>query len=262
LLITLINAFLGYGQRRYATATYRQYKDVLGRWSKAMPTRPKDISREQIEEYLNSLPLANRSINAHLIAIKSFYHWLSDYYDLPNPTVKIKKLLTVPTEPRVISEEELLKVLAVCDEDESEIKIIQFLANSGLRAAELQSLELHNFKGELLYFIGKGGRPRTVPLNRTIQATCKPYERFLNLLKSHKTRNAIYRLCRRLSLRAGIPICGPHAYRHRFATRLIQNDVPIYKVSKILGHSSVKITESIYIHITGKDLAGVCDVLD
>jgi integrase len=55
---------------------------------------------------------------------------------------------------------------------------------------------------------------------------------------------------------------GAHAVRHYFATQLIRKGVNIYKVSKILGHSSVQITESTYVHLMPVDLLGITDVLD
>jgi integrase/recombinase XerD len=55
---------------------------------------------------------------------------------------------------------------------------------------------------------------------------------------------------------------GSHAIRHYFATELIRKGVNIYKVSKILGHASIKITESIYVHLLPIDLLGITDVLD
>ena len=38
-----------------------------------------------------------------------------------------------------------------------------------------------------------------------------------------------------------------HSLRHTFATHLLQAGIPIYEVSKLLGHSSVKVTE-VYSH--------------
>jgi integrase len=38
----------------------------------------------------------------------------------------------------------------------------------------------------------------------------------------------------------------PHRFRDTFATRLLMNGVPIEMVSKLLGHSSIKITEEHY----------------
>ena len=42
---------------------------------------------------------------------------------------------------------------------------------------------------------------------------------------------------------------GVHTLRHTFATNLFKNGVDVKVVSKILGHSSVKITYDTYIHI-------------
>lgn len=46
----------------------------------------------------------------------------------------------------------------------------------------------------------------------------------------------------------GIEPKGIHALRHTFATKLIQKNVDIGLISKLLGHSSVKITYDTYIH--------------
>lgn len=54
--------------------------------------------------------------------------------------------------------------------------------------------------------------------------------------------------------RAKIPTITPHALRHTFGTRWLQAGGDIYKLSKILGHSSVAVTESHYAHLLKEDL--------
>ena len=46
----------------------------------------------------------------------------------------------------------------------------------------------------------------------------------------------------------------PHALRHTFGTRWLQAGGDIYKLSKILGHSSVAVTEAHYAHLLKEDL--------
>jgi integrase len=54
--------------------------------------------------------------------------------------------------------------------------------------------------------------------------------------------------------RAKIPTITPHAVRHTFGTRCLQSGAHIYKLSKILGHSSVAVTEAHYAHLLKEDL--------
>ena len=47
--------------------------------------------------------------------------------------------------------------------------------------------------------------------------------------------------------------CFLHKLRHTFASHLVQNGVDLYRVSKLLGHTSIKMTE-IYAHLTPSDI--------
>lgn len=53
---------------------------------------------------------------------------------------------------------------------------------------------------------------------------------------------------KRLLKKSNIRDTSFHALRHTFATRAIENNVPIKAVSDILGHSTVQITMDIYYH--------------
>ena len=53
-----------------------------------------------------------------------------------------------------------------------------------------------------------------------------------------------------------------HALRHTFASMLFAKGVDVKIVSKLLGHSTVKITYDIYVHLFEKDISHVTSVLD
>ena len=55
---------------------------------------------------------------------------------------------------------------------------------------------------------------------------------------------------------------GIHALRHTFASMLFLKGVDVKIVSKLLGHSSVKITYDTYVHLFEKDIRRVTEVLD
>lgn len=59
--------------------------------------------------------------------------------------------------------------------------------------------------------------------------------------------NALTKLCKR----NGLPKVSVHSLRHMFATILIEQGVPLVKISALLGHSSVNTTFEYY-----------CDVMD
>lgn len=46
----------------------------------------------------------------------------------------------------------------------------------------------------------------------------------------------------------------PHCLRNNFAKRCLMNGMDIYTLSKILGHSSVTVTEQAYLDLTDEDI--------
>ena len=51
-----------------------------------------------------------------------------------------------------------------------------------------------------------------------------------------------------------------HIIRHSFASNLVKNNVHLVKISKLLGHSSLK-TTSIYVHSNLEDLQDAVNTL-
>jgi len=52
-----------------------------------------------------------------------------------------------------------------------------------------------------------------------------------------------------LAREAGVPVIRLHDTRHTAATIMLKNGVPVKVVSEILGHASVTITLSLYVHV-------------
>jgi integrase/recombinase XerD len=59
------------------------------------------------------------------------------------------------------------------------------------------------------------------------------------------SESALAQIIDRLGRQAGIEgvRCSPHTFRHTFATLFMRASNDIFRLSKLLGHSSVKITE-------------------
>ena len=54
--------------------------------------------------------------------------------------------------------------------------------------------------------------------------------------------------------RLGIRDIHPHSLRHSFARSFLMHGGNIYTLSRLMGHSSVQVTEQAYLDLTEKDL--------
>jgi integrase len=61
--------------------------------------------------------------------------------------------------------------------------------------------------------------------------------------------------------RSGVP-CSPHVFRHTAAVWMAQDDVPMQKISQVLGHTSSRITESTYARYSPRIMADAMAALD
>lgn len=69
--------------------------------------------------------------------------------------------------------------------------------------------------------------------------------------------------CRKnkLCAEAGVPEFNIHALRHSHASNLIEAGVNMYKISKRLGHSSIRTTMDIYGHLIDTEEDEVLNVI-
>lgn len=261
--ITLVRGWIAKNRLTFTPSTCTTYTGVIWRFADFAPENIENLTAEHIERYIAYAlkKLSRRTVDNHIGVIKSFCRWCSENYDIDNPAAKVKQLKYNPPKRRFITPEEYESVLVVCSETES--RIIKLLYHTGLRASELQSLQISNIHGRTIRFAGKGRKERIVPLSKTafdcIYKNGKPN---MNFLESYRYRNALYHLCVRLSKRAGLDsVATPHSYRRFFGNSLIKKGVSIYFVSKMYGHATVQQTEQ-YLSCSAAELEGVTDCLD
>lgn len=135
---------------------------------------------------------------------------------------------------------------------------LTFMLGTGLRAKEARAIRIGmvDFAQGLLHVpaaAAKGRKARKVPLFPEVRLAIAAEMQSSGRLWPVNTQEYRDRLDR-ASKAAGIPHLSPHDLRHTFATRYLQGGGDIYTLSKILGHSSVKMTERNYAHLSGEDI--------
>jgi len=215
----------------------------------------KICSLNKYNQYLVSVGISNELENINRIIIRS-----SDSND---------------RQIKTISKLELNKLKRAFHEKDNkrDIAIFEILANTGLRVSELTNLEIDDVvlterNGEYNYSYikvreGKGGKYREVPLNTSAKIALKKYLEVRPCINSNRIligqrgplkRHAIDKIIKKYCKRAEIEFISPHILRHVFSTKLLkEGNVDIVTVSKLLGHSSIQVTQSFYISTTRED---------
>lgn len=264
-MVLQIDNWLAFCARYYTASTQVLYRAYIKEFDQFLANDGGVFTTKALDAYIDGKlrdGMKKRTINVRLTVIKSYAKWYASHFQVENPARPIKMLRQDPPNQRVLSEKEYVKVLAVAQGQDRDI--IVFLGNTGLRLAEFISLKWSNIDPEFKFLsvVGKGIKPRVIPLNAACQEILRRLPSEVETpIFVHGSRCRVQRLCKRLAKKAGIPKFGPHSLRHRFATELMRQGVSIYKISKILGHASIAITESVYIHFCQEDTFGITDCL-
>lgn len=143
---------------------------------------------------------------------------------------------------------------------------------TGMRVSECLSLTFEDFDGKYIhirrqYIRGKWQTPKTKNSIRKIAVDEKTKSFIYDLKKYYSSFDEfeeswfifggykhmdpeILRLRKnKLCAEAGVPEFNIHALRHSHASNLIEAGVNMYKISKRLGHSSIRTTMDIYGHL-------------
>ena len=125
---------------------------------------------------------------------------------------------------------------------------VRFAYYTGARSGEIRRLSRENVLDDSIVVSGKTGK-RIVKLNTQAQNIIQYQDPLWSYSKdyvSHKFKKEVRRL--------GIKNARFHDLRRTFGLNLIKQGMSIYKVSKLLGHRSVRTTEQHYAPLLTVDI--------
>lgn len=234
------------------------------------------VTLDHIEQYLEELvamELAVSSISRNISSIRGFHEFaVVEGWCKANPA----ELLELPRQakklPQVLDQHEVVQMLESPDRSTipglRDAAILETLYASGMRVSELTGLEMNRLHLEIGFItvVGKGNKERLVPVGRTAIQVLEEYIEtarpqlyasnekaqnavFLNQRGGPLTRMSVWNIVQKAAKDAGIEKKAyPHAFRHSFATHLLEGGAGLREVQEMLGHVSILTTE-IYTHI-------------
>ena len=235
------------------------------------------ITKAKLIDLRNSLkerdePIGNATINTLFASLSAaFNHFIEQGWCSDNP-LKFIKPLEVSERPFLWlqSAGEVQKLLAACNDNIR--TLVAVLVGTGMRLDEalhlmwtdidLQHRVIHVHRGRR--GAPKSGRLRHVPIFDSVLAVLREMklakgkntllwpgaklDKFDEQLPRNKT--SVFRPFKAAVARAGISKkFRLHDLRHTFAGLVLASGGDIFKLSKILGHSSVAITQQVYAHL-------------
>jgi integrase/recombinase XerD len=235
---------------------------------------PVEMGEEEIRKYLHYLiheKKASQSIiNQAYSAMKFFYETtLGRVWNATRiPRSKLRKKL-----PVVLSMQEVQSLLD-CVENLKHRAILTTIYSGGLRLGEAIKLKPSDIDAERMTILvrqGKGNKDRyTVLGEKTLELLRRYYKAYRPtewLFPSKDpaqplSGSSVQRVFKKALHKAGIrKKASVHTLRHSFATHLLESGTDLYHIQHLLGHTTAK-TTSVYLHITGKDLAKVKSPID
>ena len=294
------NAFLDAQRiRQLSPRSLRTYAfDLLhfARWSLAAPPRPlAELTQSVLQDYVRHqvdqpTPPSAQTINRRLIVVERLYRFHCGQ-QIPAGQVHFQRCYTQRSAlgygrpRRVITRSLRLKqqrrlVQPLTAEQVSQfwssfrtfrdLAIVALMLLDGLRSCEILTLQMADFhpSDAHLHVVGKGGRPRLLPLPHEIVPVLEKYlllERpatscqslFVCLKGAHRglplTAAGLRSLFRHHRVCSRISLANPHRFRHTFGADMVRAGISLPALQQLMGHSQIQ-TTMLYVQLSPHDV--------
>lgn len=269
-------------RKRLDAKTVKAYKIDLQQYSAFSSDLCECLSKNAVDHFITSLhrQYKPKTVKRKIASLKAFFHYM-EYKELleKNPFTKLDiRFREAKLLPKTIPFHSIQKFLSTLYEQKAQAKskyqlnccirdiaVIELLFATGMRISELCSLKASDIDLEsnniLIY--GKGAKERIIQIgNPEVISSLILYQEtfrediafcgyfFVNKLKHKLSDQSVRFMINKYAKIAGIEQhITPHMFRHSFATLLLEQDVDIRYIQKMLGHSSISTTE-IYTHVS------------
>lgn len=268
------------------------FREVIAFFSKNVNTLIKDTDISHVSTYLTYIykefgVSKHQKVKSALSSLFSFAN-KAGYTDF-NPVKAIRSIKPEPSfQKKILQEDEIKKIIENTGSPRDKA-FISLLALTGIRVAGAKRLKFQDLEegrkikgGLIIKVTEKGDKTRAIKVPENLldalyslkqpqtkkeaDARDDSSASDLFVFRSQKSpfsclsNSQCFEIVRKAAKKAKIRRdISPHWFRHSYATRLINNEVPLHRVQILLGHASIEIT-SRYLHTSVNEFSG--DLLD
>lgn len=268
--------------KKLDSKTLKAYRIDLSQFHTFMLSQKDFTEKKTLNSFLSQLHTKYKPKTAKrkIATLKAFFHYLV-YEDLlsQNPFEKLNVKFREPQVlPRAVSntiieiflqtmykQKKLAHTTYKYNSILRDIAVIELLFATGMRVSELCSLTPSqiDFTTYKIIINGKGAKERILQIgNEDVKEILFEYYAafktdisktgwfFINRLHKRYSEESVRSMIVKYLKLAAIDMhVTPHMFRHSFATLLLESDVDIRYIQRMLGHSSIKTTE-IYTNVS------------
>lgn len=233
-----------------------------------------EVRQEDVDGYilyLKSKGIKETSINSYLRGLRAILNFCSNNNMCNHIKIHIQK--ADKSIKGTYTDDELFKLLQKPCLTNCEFTtyrnwcIINFFLATGVRVSTLVHIKIEDIdltfdRIHLTYT--KNRRSYIIPLSAQLKNVLQEYLSiregepqdylFCNQYGEQLTTDAVKHAISKYNKSRGVNRTGLHAFRHTFAKRCVLNDVNVFVLQKLLGHTDISITRE-YVELYADDLA-------
>lgn len=236
-----------------------------------------EITPSHFYKWINTLKLngaKHTTINHYLRDVRCFFYWCMDrdrkYIE---KTFKIEMVKGQEETVKHFTDEELEELLDKPRRTEDFViwrtwAIINWVLATGNRAATICEIKIGDVdykRKEIILRHTKNKKAQIIPLSSSLTTVLKEYIKlwrheatsedwlFPNIGEEQLTTNALRHSFSRYCKKREVYKSNIHGLRHNFAKRWLENNGNMFKLQKILGHSTLDMTRR-YVRLFAEDI--------
>ncbi len=262
--------------RNLREGTLKHYTDVMKQLYKFIPedTPIEKMNANTFKKFIIQMgerpEINSQSLNTYARDLKTLMYFFMRQEYIPKVKLDVPKVDKTPIETYTDSELQILLKkpnLKKCSFTEYKMWVMtNFLLSTGVRQKSLLNIKIRDldFDSEFINITHtKNRKALIIPMNSDIKKILLEYLRyrggeaddylFCNIYGKQLAKSTMIHTLLEYNRARGVEKAGTHRYRHTFAKKWVLMNGNIVTLQKILGHSSLQMTQN-YINLLVSDM--------